>query len=140
VLVLAVLIVSYASSMRAYLEQQQHLANLRASIAASKAHIAQMQREKRRWNDDAFVVAQARAHLGWVFPGEVGYQVVDENGKPLGQDSTALSDPGAVTRHPRPAWWQSAWGTVVAAGNPKKHRPAPHPVDRIDAPKEKHRR
>src|SRR6478735_3569407 len=55
VLVLAVLMVSYASSMRAYLEQRRHLAALGADISASRAQIADLQREKKRWNDPAYV-------------------------------------------------------------------------------------
>ena len=39
VLVVAVLTVSYASSMRAYLEQRDHVASLNADIAASEAQI-----------------------------------------------------------------------------------------------------
>ena len=55
VLVLAVLVVSYASSMRAYLEQRSHIADLRATIASSESDIKALEREKRRWKDDACV-------------------------------------------------------------------------------------
>jgi len=111
VLVLAVLMVSYASSMRAYFEQRQHLASLRASIASSQGNIEDLRREKNRWSDPAYVEAQARARFGWVMPGEIGYQVTDD----------------------QPLWWQSAWGTVLAAGNPQDELPPP--AAQIRAPK-----
>jgi len=131
VLVLAVLMVSYASSMRAYFEQRQHLASLRASIASSQGNIEDLRREKNRWSDPAYVEAQARARFGWVMPGEIGYQVIGEDGEPLTKGDS-LSDPGVVTDD-QPLWWQSAWGTVLAAGNPQDELPPP--AAQIRAPK-----
>ena len=46
-LVLAVLTVSYASSLKAYLQQRQHIAELKAQIAQSEADIDVLEREKR---------------------------------------------------------------------------------------------
>jgi hypothetical protein len=134
VLVVAVLMVSYASSMRAYLQQQAHIQGLRADIATSKAHIAQLEREKRRWQDPAFVEAEARRRFGWVMPGEVGYQVIGEDGKPLGHRDS-LTQPRTVSADARPTWWQAAWGSVEAAGNPKPERQRPQPVEKIRVPK-----
>jgi cell division protein FtsB len=135
VLVLAVLMVSYASSMRAYLEQRRHLAALHQNIAESRAQIADLQREKKRWNDPAFVRTVAHQRFGWVLPGEIGFQVLDETGKPLGHTDT-LSDPTSVTEANRPQWWQSAWGSVVTAGKPEvTQADLPHPVTKIKPPK-----
>ena len=60
VVVVAVLVVSYASSMRAYLQQRSHINDLRAEIASSERDIKALEREKRRWQDDAYVENQAR--------------------------------------------------------------------------------
>lgn len=138
VLVLAVLMVSYASSMRAYLEQQKHLQGLRHDIATSKARIADLQREKRRWQDPAYVEAQARRRFGWVMPGEIGYQVIGEDGKPLGHRDS-LSRPKPAAGESEPTWWQAAWGSVEAAGNPPVARERPQPLTEIRLPK-KHQR
>ena len=116
VLVLAVLLVSYASSLRAYVEQRRHIASLQESIASSKADIAALQREKKRWQDDAYVIAQARARFAFGFPGEIGYQVLDADGKPLDHEDS-LTDPGAQSP-PDPAWWQTTLSSVDQAGNP----------------------
>ena len=132
-LVLAVLAVSYASSMRAYLEQKEHLEALRDAIEDSEQNIAALQREKRRWQDPAFIEAQATQRLSWVMPGEISFQVIDENGRPLGHEDT-LSDPDAIGVENEPAWWQTAWQTVEAAGNPED---VPNPVEEIDPPKKR---
>ena len=60
VLVLAVLAVSYASSMRAYLQQRAHITDLKDQIALRQANIDDLEREKRRWEDPAYVKQQAR--------------------------------------------------------------------------------
>jgi cell division protein FtsB len=131
VLVLALLMVSYASSMRAFLEQRHHLASLRASIASSQAEVDRLSREQKRWKDPAYVRTVAHQRFGWVLPGEIGFQVLDENGRPLGH-TDSLSAPNSVTEATRPLWWQSAWGSVVSAGKPAVDpRTVTPPVRRI---------
>ena len=135
VLVLAVLMVSYASSMRAYLEQRHHLESLQESIATSEANIAELEREKERWEDSAYLRSQARERFGWVLPGEIGYQVIGEDGRPLGHDDS-LSDAALPTEEEeRPEWWQAAWESMEAAGNPEQLAQAPVPAERIRVPK-----
>ena len=127
VVVLAVLVVSYASSMRAYLEQRSHIADLRATIASSESDIKALEREKRRWKDDAYVETQARERFGWVMPGETSYQVIDRDGKPL-ERSDELTDPDSVARQVPDPWWDKVYGTLEDADHPKK---APSPATKI---------
>ncbi len=134
VLVLAVLMVSYASSMRAYFEQRHQMDDLQADITESRANIRALQREKARWDDPAFVRAQARQRFGWVLPGEIAYQVIDEDGKPLDHDDS-LSNPDVTTETEQPLWWQSAWRSVEVAGNPEDATEVPPPATKIKAPK-----
>src|SRR5262245_15095986 len=49
VLVLAVLMVSYASSLRAYLQQRAHINDLKAAIAQHEADIDALEADKARW-------------------------------------------------------------------------------------------
>lgn len=131
-LVVAVLTVSYASSMRAFLDQRSHMSDLRESIAESRSNIEQLEREKKRWQDPAYVELQARQRFGWVMPGEIGFQVVDENGRPL-TEGPGLSDPDSAPDVDQPEWWQSAWSSVKAAGKPEKVTEK-RPADRIQPP------
>ena len=131
--VLGVLAVSWASSMRAHLEQQRHLSELRASIAASESAIEDLRREKRRWQDPAYVETQARKRLGFVMPGETSYQVIGRDGEPLAPEAT-LSEPAAEDEVP-PPWWAKAWGAVESAGAPPEDE-QDQPADRIRAPKQ----
>jgi cell division protein FtsB len=129
VLVLAALVVSYASSLRAYVEQKQHISSLRASIEKSGQDIAALEREKRRWKDDAYVVSQARARFAFGFPGEIGYQVLDEDGDPLDHEDS-LSAP-KVLEDPEPEWWEATITSVETAGHPPRETT---PAETVTAP------
>jgi cell division protein FtsB len=122
--VVALLVVSYASSMRAYLQQHSQVQALQDQIANSRHQIQLLQREKQRWHDNAYVEAQARERFGWVLPGETAYQVIGKDGKPL-QDTSELSNPATVGRSVPAAWWSKAWGSVRAADHPAAPKPAP---------------
>ena len=136
VLVVAVLTVSYASSLRAYLQQRSHIAELKAQIAERSASIDDLEREKRRWNDPAFVQAQARERFGYLMPGETSYVVLGEDGKPL-ESETDLPDASEVQKREPQAWWGPVWQSTELAGNPPKHTHPP--ATEIEAPAGKRR-
>ncbi|MDT0186557.1 septum formation initiator family protein [Microbacterium sp. ARD31] len=129
VLVLAVLTVSYASSLRAYLQQRSHIGELKATIAEREANIEDLEREKKRWDDPAYVKAQARARFGYLMPGESGFEVIGPDGKPLEAQAT-LNDPSDVIKTVPKAWWSAAWESMELAGNPPP--PDEQPADLID--------
>ena len=129
VLVVAALVMSYGSSLRAYLEQRDHLAALRDGIARSEAHIAALEREKARWGDDAYVISQARARFAFGFPGEIGFRVLDEDGEPLDHEDS-LSDPKSLDESP-PEWWETTLTSVETAGYPPKET---EPAEKISPP------
>lgn len=133
--VVAVLTVSYASSLRAWLQQRDHIADLQAQISQSEREISALEREKRRWKDDAYVEQQARERFGFVMPGEKAYRVLDEDGKPLDLDEP-LSE-AAGTDEPTPeAWWDLAWESVLLAGDPPTEAEIRQeaPADKLEAP------
>ena len=132
VLVLAVLTVSYASSLRAYLEQRGHINDLKTQIAEHEATINSLETEKDRWEDPGYVAKQARERLGYVMPGEKTYLVLGEDGKPL-EPASQLQDPSTVISTTQTPWWSDGWASVELAGNPPKTgRP---PASQIDGTK-----
>lgn len=134
VLVLAVLAVSYASSMRAYLQQRNQIEALQSQISQREDAIADLKTEKERWQDDAFIAQQARERFGYVQRGETPYVVVGEDGEPL--DGTAeLTDPDSVGDTEPRAWYGDMWESMKVAGNPPTRIPG-SPSERIDPPKE----
>jgi cell division protein FtsB len=120
ILVLAVLAVSWASSFRAYLQQRDHMAQLRAEIKTNSEDIRALERQERRFHDEAYIKQQARMRFNYVMPGEESYQVLDENGRPL-DSPDQLADPGNREGEKK-AWWDTAWESVELAGNPPEGR------------------
>lgn len=123
-LVLAALVVSYASSLRAWADQQARIAELRTEVAERERRVKELDAELERWQDPAYVEAQARERFGWVMPGEIGYVVVDgDEGSGEGEQETP-GDGGEDAEHP--AWWRTLWGSVRYAGDPPP-KPEPPP-------------
>jgi cell division protein FtsB len=130
VLVLAVLAVSWASSMRAYVVQRDHINGLIASNAADQAENERLAREIERHDDPAYQEILAR-RLGFVMPGEKPFVVLDD-GQPLDVEST-LTDPATVDPAEPVAWWDDAWGSVLLAGHPPR-RTDPPPLTKVTDP------
>lgn len=123
VLVLAVLAVSFASSLRAYLQQRSHIDELEATIAERKAAIEELEDEKKRWQDDAYVAQRAR-ELGYVAVGDEPFIVIGEDGEPLGT-AAELSDPDSVGSAEERTWIDDLWTSTRVAGNPPTKIPPP---------------
>jgi type II secretory pathway pseudopilin PulG len=113
--VVAMLVMSYATSFKAYLQQRDQIRTLQAQIAQRQAEITALQKEKARWHDPAYVRAQARERLMYVMPGETGFQVIGRDGQPL-DPVDALPASSAASDGPGQGWWNTAWQSVVIAG------------------------
>jgi cell division protein FtsB len=127
VLVLSVLTISYASSLKAYFQQHSQIVDLRSRIASSESDIQRLEAERARWDDPAYVREQARARFGYLMPGQTSYVVIGEDGKPLAAQST-LSDPRTSSSSTPTAWWTTEWRSVQLAGDPPSAQPAQKPL------------
>ena len=117
VLVVAVLVVSFASSLKAYLQQRGNTDQMQSQIAQRQKQIAALETEKQRWQDPAFIEQQARLRFGYVRPGEKAYVALDGNGRLL--DSTSsLGNPATVGTAAKHPWWSDLWSSVELAGDP----------------------
>ncbi len=113
-LVIAALVISYASSLRAWVEQRSQISALRTEETQRTKRVAALEKELQRWHDPAYVEAQARERLRWVKPGETGYVVVAEDGSVA--KAPAVPGAPAVRSGPQQAWWSSLWGSVERSG------------------------
>jgi cell division protein FtsB len=115
--VLLILTISYATSLRIYFAQAHEIASTSAEITERQQRIRALQGELARWGDETYVKTQARERLGWVVPGEIGYTVVGADGKPLGGGATITAET-ASDESAQDAWWSKLWGSVQAADRP----------------------
>lgn len=133
-LVLGALIVSYAQSLRVWFDQHQQITALQQEIRDREKRVGELNDEITRWDDDAYVKAQARQRLGWVMPGEVGYRVIGADGKPVGAPPEPSTTPGAGANAQKPTWYTKLWGSVEGAGQPAvattptPAKPTPKPI------------
>ena len=120
VLALAVLL----PSLRVYFAQQENLRQLRAQRDEASTQVADLTDDLGRWDDPAYVVAQARERLAYVFPGETAYRVMDpELVQTETQDvSGAIETPDTTATAP---WYSTLWDSIEAAGNGSSPAPTP---------------
>lgn len=110
------LLLSYGTSLRTWIDTEQKNAENVVSMQQSQARINELNAELARWDDPDYVRAQARERLGWVMPGETGYRVIGPNGEPVGEH---LQKPAWDPNSPPPrTWWERMWGSVEAVDQP----------------------
>lgn len=118
-MVLGLLVISYASSVRAYLAQRAQISGVRTAIAQRREDIATAQATIVRWSDPAAVEIAARERFALVLPGDQLYYVVDDPGStPAAARVRAPSVGGAPVPVPGAStWWSRVAGSVGAAAN-----------------------
>lgn len=87
--VLVTITVLLAPSVRTYLLQQGELNTLRDEIAALEQSQLESERQLARWEDPAYIKAQARERIFLVMPGETRYVVVGDS--VLGEEAVGSS-------------------------------------------------
>jgi len=114
VLVIGALVVSAALPLREFLAQRGDIGEMRAQQAATRERVAELQAEKARLADPAYVAAEARRRLHYVLPGETAYVVLQPSPAPGSESPVSAAAP----------WYSQLWGSVQAADEPA---PAPTP-------------
>ena len=61
-----------------YVDQRQQIAALEAAVQLSREQVEELESQRERWNDPAYITTQARERLYYVKPGEVIYLVDDD--------------------------------------------------------------
>ncbi|HEU4757255.1 MAG TPA: septum formation initiator family protein [Agromyces sp.] len=112
VLVLAV--VALAPSIAAYAAQRQQIAEIRAAVSAQEAEVQRLQDERERWNDETFIVTQARERLYYVMPGEVSYLVIDD--RSAVEKADAATGVSAEVTESKGDWMRTLLRSVMTAG------------------------
>jgi cell division protein FtsB len=105
-------------TLRSYLAQRVELEQLHAKVAEARQRNEDLEANLARWDDEKYVIAQARDRLAFVLPGETAYRVRDPevvppesapeipaqgSGPVLGEDSTQ-------------PWYAVVWESVRIAG------------------------
>lgn len=110
VLGLAVLaVIMLALPMREYLRARSEIGSAAENQAAQQARVDDMQQRLDQWEDPEFVKQQARERLNYLFPTEVGYEVIDP-----GVSENRLAEQLAPVEPPTGPWYDRLWRSVKA--------------------------
>jgi len=111
VIVLAVVVL--APSLRTLVEQQNQLVELRQAVEDQKAEVNELEGNIARWDDPAYIEAQARDRLVYVYPGDYTYLVIDDGKTITTDDGAPISDDIQTTEVD---WVRGLLGSLVTAG------------------------
>ena len=72
-------VISVTPELTTWYNMQVQIADLKKQNEATRNNLSQMKDDLKRWDDPAYVRAQARNRLYYVMPGEISFLVMDAN-------------------------------------------------------------
>lgn len=97
-----------------FVDQRQQIAALEAAVRLGADEVAELEAQRERWRDPAYITTQARERLYYVKPGEVVYLVDDDLPPELEpQEQAPVSEELEVTRTD---WMSQLVRSVTEAG------------------------
>jgi cell division protein FtsB len=99
--VLVLIGLGMAVPMRSWLSQQAEIASLRSEVEQARAEVAGLEVQRERWKDPAYIAAQARKRLLFVFPGEIGYVAIGT--------TAPEQEPLPVDQRVDMSWYERLW-------------------------------
>jgi len=124
VCVLALLAITLAIPVREWLSQRSQIDRLQAEVTSTEDRVADLSARVADWQDPAYVTAQARSRLHFVFPGEVGYVVLGADDRPIDPAEVASSADSGT-------WFDRGWSrlrTIDEGVTPTTITPTPSPL------------
>ncbi len=127
VLVMIVIgVMTLAPRVQTWFVQRQAILEAQSQLDAAKNAVAEMQVERKRWEDPAYIKSQARDRLYYVMPGEVSFLVMDADSVDVSDTSgtvgAMLAEKRNTTeitdsiRETKSNWVDAVIETVVRAG------------------------
>ncbi len=95
------------------LEQRRDIAAMEAQVAAQHANVEALEADQARWDDPAYIEAQARDRLFFVYPGETSFVVLDDRSA---LETAAADVPSATLEEPSRDWASAAATSFLIAG------------------------
>ncbi|HLL66187.1 MAG TPA: septum formation initiator family protein [Micromonosporaceae bacterium] len=110
-LLLVGMLLAYAYPVRVYMAQQAQVAALVDRRNEQLKKIKELEERRAKWDDPAYITAEARRRLLWSPVGETPYVVIGGDAGPSGVDP---ADAAAQQSLPR-SWYGKLWSSVEAA-------------------------
>lgn len=97
-----------------YMDQRQQIQALRSAVQLSQSEVADLQTQRDRWSDPAYIRTQARERLGYTFPGEVVYLI--DNDLPASATPQEQDDVSGDVGQTRTDWMAQLVRSVTSSG------------------------
>jgi cell division protein FtsB len=114
VLVLCSLVAALAYPTRQFISQRAQIAQQRTAAEQAQAQVDELRREQARWQDPAYVTAQARERLHYGFPGETPFTSVDPDPGATAS-AQAKAQAQALAGAPNQPWYDNLFESMDAA-------------------------
>ena len=115
--VIVLFVVVLAPNLKTLIQQEQQISSLQKQVANQKADVDSLGDDVARWNDPAYIEAQARDRLLYVYPGEYSYLVM--NGTTPTSTTPKTGSGSAITKkiqNPQVDWVSGMTASVFDAG------------------------
>ncbi|WP_420370029.1 FtsB family cell division protein [Curtobacterium sp. L1-20] len=116
--IIVLFVVVLAPSLRTLIQQQEQIAQQQREVASQKADVSQKKKDVARWDDPAYIEAQARDRLLYVYPGEESYLVMGSEDRTSDQKPTTESGTpvSSTVQTPKVDWVQAMLSSVLTSG------------------------
>lgn len=101
------LVLTLAMPLRTFAQQRADLAETRENIVLMEQRVAELEAQKEKYSDPAYIEEQARIRLGLVKPGETPYRLMDPA---LGEQLVTNSD--NEKHQPAGTWHSMLWQSI----------------------------
>jgi cell division protein FtsB len=106
-------------------EQQQEISSLEVALLESQQEVFDLEEQRERWKDPAFVETQARERLLFVYPGDITYLVIDDVGEDAKVHDIAVS---TTLLAASTDWREALLASYLVAATTSRGSPTPDDV------------
>ncbi len=107
------IMLTLAVPLRALIQERREIRDLEQQVVSQQEKIDDLNNRRARLADPAYLQALARERLNYVFPGEIGFVVLDE------ETNTAITGvSGALVPNDDSAWYTKLWSSTKLADKP----------------------
>ena len=107
------IMLTLAVPLRALIKERRDIKNLKEQVVSQQVKIDDLKNRQARLADPIYLQTLARARLNYVFPGEIGFVVLNK------ETNTAITGvPGALVPNDDSSWYTKLWSSTKLADNP----------------------
>lgn len=109
--IVVIALAALVPTVNTYVAQRQQLTALEQRVSQQEQQVESLKRQVQRWEDPAFVTAQARERLLFAMPGETQYRLTDTSGRQIPQTDAEE----AAAEKAKGPWYSTLWESVEGA-------------------------